>query len=276
MGNVIADSREPGLEWGVIAHWSGEHSRGNQAPASVRVLRLGFKIDGRIADRQQIGDVQRVTPSDLDSWWDLFSSWVAILSNQDPRDHLRMQGAVRREPVWMWVGGADERRAQSVSSDVPRWDRHGDPLDADTIEVCAQLAGRGESPPTEWLFVRDARSAVAAGDYRRAVIDAGTAAELAITELLDQQLSSVEEAVAEALMSRSRALEQRSKLMKELGAGFIPDGFASTLQKPRNRAAHSGQAPTLEVAQGAIAVAVALLEQSTPLLALVPAELASE
>ena len=271
MGNVIVDSREPSLEWGVIAHWTGEHSRGNQAPASVRVLRLGFKIDGRIADRPQIGDVQRATPSALDSWWDLFSSWAAILSNQDPRDHLRMQGAVRREPVWMWVGSADERRAESVSSDVPRWDRHGDPLDADTIEVCAQLAGSGESPPAEWLFIRDARSSITAGDYRRAVIDAGTAAELAITELLDQHLSNVDDELSSALLKRARALEGRSTLMKELNAGSEPIGFTDSLKNPRNNAAHKGHSPSKETAQRAVEIAIELVEQSTPALGLVPA-----
>ncbi|ADG79084.1 hypothetical protein TPAU25S_04302 [Tsukamurella paurometabola] len=272
----LADEREPHQEWGVVSQWRTQVGASEQEPVSVRVQRLGFTIVDRFHEREGIAQIHKDTPAVLDRWWDLFCAWVSILSTQDPRDHLRLQGAARRDPVWMWVGGGKERRGQTVSSDAIRWDRTGTPLDPATVETCMYLAGTEESPPTEWLFVRDARSAVAAGDYRRAVIDAGTAAELAITELLDQHLSAVEEAVAEALMSRSRALEQRSKLMKELGAGFIPDGFAGTLQRPRNAAAHSGQAPTLEVAQGAIAVAVALLEQSTPLLALVPAELASE
>jgi hypothetical protein len=42
-------------------------------------------------------------------------------------------------------------------------------------------------PPAEWLFIRDARSLLSAGDFRRAVIDACTAAELSVTALIDRK-----------------------------------------------------------------------------------------
>ncbi|WP_139812787.1 hypothetical protein [Prescottella equi] len=265
----VADERERSLKWGVVIDWAA-HKNGQQIPTSVRVLRLGFKALEAVADSKVLSGVRESVAAELDAWWERFSTWVAVLTGQDPRDYLRAVAATRHEPVWTWVDGEPYRRGQGISEDAARRRRQFDPLDEATLTACMKLAARGDEPPAEWTFIRDARSAVIAGDYRRAVIDAGTAAELAITELLDQHLSVVEPTVAEALLARARALEQRSSLMKDLGAGTEPKGFTNDLKKPRNIAAHKGHAPSKDVAEKAIAVALDLVEQSTPRLSLVP------
>ncbi len=108
------------------------------------------------------------------------------------------------------------------------------------------------------------------GDYRRAVIDAGTAAELAVTEILDQDLATTDSVLRDALIDRSRTLEGRAKLMKDLGAGSVPETFKNDLQVPRNKAAHGGVPQTLADATKALAVATNLVEQAEPSLGLIP------
>ncbi|MFF1553342.1 hypothetical protein ACFVX3_20175 [Rhodococcus erythropolis] len=265
----VADERERSLKWGLVIDWAA-HPSGHQVPTSVRVLRLGFKALDAVANRDDLSGMRHSFPAELDIWWGRFSTWVAILTGQDPREYQRTTAPTRHEPIWTWVDGESKRRGQSVSEEAPRRMREFDPLDEATMAACMKLAGQGDEPPAEWMFIRDARSAVTSGDYRRAVIDAGTAAELAITELLDQHLSVVDPTIADALLTRARALEQRSNLMKELGAGTEPKGFTKDLKSPRNIAAHKGDAPSKEVAVRAIGVAVDLVEQSTPLLGLVP------
>lgn len=265
----VDDERERSLKWGVVLDWA-DHRSGQQVPTSVRVLRLGFKALDAVANRDDLSGLRNSVPAELDIWWVRFSTWVAILTSQDPRDYERTTASTRHEPIWTWVDGESKRRGQSVNEDAPRRMREFDPLDEATMTACMKLAGQGDEPPAEWTFIRDARSAVISGDYRRAVIDAGTAAELAITELLDQHLSVVDPTIVDALLTRARALEQRSNLMKDLGAGTEPRGFAKDLKTPRNIAAHRGDAPSREVAEKAIGVAIDLVEQSTPLLSLVP------
>ncbi|UGQ39899.1 hypothetical protein [Rhodococcus aetherivorans] len=265
----VADERERSLAWGVVIDWTA-HTNGQQIPTSVRVLRLGFMALEAVANTTELGAIRDSVSAELDAWWMRFSTWVAVLTGQDPRDYLRAVAATRHEPVWTWVDGESKRRGQSISEDAPRRMRDFDPLDEATLVACMKLTAEGDEPPAEWTFIRDARSAVIAGDYRRAVIDAGTAAELAITELLDQHLSVVDPTVADALLARARALEGRSNLMKALGAGTEPKGFTKDLKNPRNTAAHKGHAPSKDLAERAIAVAVDLVEQSTPLLSLVP------
>jgi HEPN domain-containing protein len=132
------------------------------------------------------------------------------------------------------------------------------------------LTVTGRKPPAEWLFIGDARSLMKTGDYRRAVIDAGTAAELAMTEILDQYLATTESDTRNALLSRSRTLEGRATLIKELNAGEIPTDFTPGLKNPRNRAAHGGEQPTRSVAQKAVEIAEEIVEQAHPILGLLP------
>lgn len=264
----VANEAEEQLRWGLVVDWS-DGGPGQKVPTEIRVSRLGFKIFEAVTNPAELNAVRVQALAELDSWWTLFCSWVAVLTEQDPRDYLRAVEATRREPIWTWVDGEEVRRGQQASEDRPRrFDP--EPLDVPTLVACTVLAGKGGPPPDEWMFIRDARSALVAGDYRRAVIDAGTAAELAITELLDQHLALVDTKLSDALMSRGRALEGRAKLMKELGAGVEPAGFTASLKTPRNDAAHKGHSPTKSVAQRAINIAAELVEQATPLLSLVP------
>jgi hypothetical protein len=58
----------------------------------------------------------------------------------------------------------------------------------DLLRGCLALAG--EDPPLAWILLRDARSLREAGQCRRAVIDAATSAELAVTAMLDDLLKN--------------------------------------------------------------------------------------
>ena len=265
----VFDEREDGLAWGFAADWE-EVSGIGQRITTVHIFRLGFTALGAVSDTENLLSMRHSVPAELDSWWELFSSWVAVLTHQDPREYFRLPGMTRREPIWTFVNGDGRRIHSAITEDAVRRLYDIEPLDEDTVRACIELTRIGEFPPAEWTFIRDARSAVLAKDYRRAVIDAGTAAELAITELLDQRLAGADPTLSEALLKRARALEGRSTLMKELKAGIEPAGFTAQLKNPRNNAAHKGQAPTRETAQQAIEVAVQLVEQSTPLLGLVP------
>ena len=57
-------------------------------------------------------------------------------------------------------------------------------LELHDLEACV-IATTNDDPPPEWMFIRDARSLLSAGQQRRAIIDAEAAAELAMTTLID-------------------------------------------------------------------------------------------
>lgn len=124
------------------------------------------------------------------------------------------------------------------------------------------LAGQG-APPIEWQLIRHARVDLALGRWRRAVLDAGTAAELALTHLIDKHLAIVPETVTAALMDRYRTLGGRVDLACRLNLD-VPTGLREGLIAPRNIAAHAGSPLTVAHATTAVALAAAIAETSCP------------
>jgi hypothetical protein len=134
------------------------------------------------------------------------------------------------------------------------------------------LAANGTQPPYEWLFIRDARSLVSAKQYRRAVIDSGTAAELAFTALIDRQfaINGTSQQDRDQKFTNHRGLYRLSQLLVDDNAGTAPARLNEELGQPRNKAAHRGYVPSVAEAEAAIAKATEVVEQAHPLADLLP------
>jgi hypothetical protein len=165
-----------------------------------------------------------------------------------------------------WSGDEDSYRVNAtIDTSLPVVSDDVEILDHRTLTGCMRLAGDGTQPPDAWLFIRDARSLVNARQYRRAVLDAGTAAELAMTALIDGKHTHLNFLEREKLLEKHRGLWEMSCLMVQSQAGTRPAGLQKDLAEPRNRAAHDGAALSEAKAIAAIAIAVDLVEQLHPL-----------
>lgn len=263
------EEQELSLKWGVIKDWDTT-TDGRQVPTTARVDRWRFETIIQVPQGESFSQAAWSVMPEVDDWWALFRSWLEILTSRNIATRPTA-GDIRSEPIWIWeCSAAKTRRNPGVARSWPLYDHVWPPIDDPTLEACMKLAALREPPPDMWLFIRDARALIDSGDYRRAVIDAGTAAELAMTEILDQDLAATGSVLREALLARSRTLEGRAKLMKDLGAGCVPTTFKADLQNPRNKAAHGGVRQTLNGARKALAIAIDLVEQAEPLLGLVP------
>lgn len=105
----------------------------------------------------------------------------------------------------------------------------------------------------------DARSLHNNGQWRRAVIDAATAAEVAITSWLDNRLNTAEPVVKAALLNTPLTLGRLHRLYTQLG-GTLPVDFDNVVVKPRNDAAHRGMSLTSEQSAKAIDATAELLK----------------
>ncbi|OXM19373.1 hypothetical protein CBI33_22755 [Rhodococcus erythropolis] len=216
-------------------------------------------------------DAERIAAhlvTELAPWWDLTQSWVEIFTGQDltpmadPYERNRLRGPE------LWTGGFNEHEVrQSLAADRPI--EPPDPrqiqiLTASKLEYCLKLASTNVEPPIEWKLARSAQSMLTRRDFRRAILDAGTAAELAIGILLDRRLKDVEVNVGKLLLARHRTLGQHIDLLKKLsGPNSLPDDIGNKLVNPRNLAAHGGTPPTRQVAVRAVETAVLIVESAT-------------
>lgn len=220
--------------------------------------------------------------AELDEWWTRFTSWVSILSGQDFVGLGGNRGGITHAyPIFTWTSDQNGRRAGYQWRQYFPDANHGlsqRNLGLDDLQACVSAAGDG-APPAAWLFIRDARSLLGAGQARRAILDAGTAAELAMTTLIDQYLDDAgvaDQAIRDSF-GRFNNLIAKQEVLKLLRRGVLPERTRPDLIDLRNTAIHgrsrAGQGldeVTLEQAQNAVDIATEIVEAAHPLAEFLP------
>jgi hypothetical protein len=234
---------DPWGAWGSPFRWRPVPELGQREGATT-VTRFRVAITSKGDDQAMREPVTNVL-RDLEPWWSLAADWIEVLTGQDLTHHPKpiTLGVNPR----MWTDG-ESGPSFIYSLDTPTRmismpDERVAPrvLDAATFQRVMDVSGAGERPPLEWSLLRDARSSARTGLSRRAVIDACTAVELAITRLIEDRLATENEAVKAALLDGWRMLGKRTDLLKRLGgADLLPEGLQKGLIEPRNAAAHKG------------------------------------
>jgi len=230
------------------------------------VFRCGYYAELPASDAGEADTVWDEFNSEFKFWWEAFTSWAAILASQD----------LVGPPEWAWSGpdmegwlmdpheqpaGFKTRTILKTDSPTHRV------LELQDLQACVTAAGNQGLPPVEWLFIRDARSWLNAGEYRRALIDAGSAAELAMTELIDKYLDDANalEPVRKALKNSSNNLGGKKQMLNLLRPGLLHDRVEEGLIKKRNGAAHKNEEYTQEVTRAALDIAITIVESAYPL-----------
>jgi hypothetical protein len=267
----LSDDR---FDWGVTVGFRNNLD-GTQSPEFARVRRWRFETV--ITTTRMASDffnARENAMQELAAWWDLLSSWISIFTKQDFVEIGKAGSGIRVGPLVNWLGD-DERYRVNGSKDasIPIVNDEGvDHLDNATLTGCIALVANQTQPSDEWLFIRDARSLVNAKQYRRAVIDAGTGAELAMTAMIDRNFTAAgtSQADRDRQFRSHQGLWRLSQLMSAINAGTAPTNLRQDLGTPRNKAAHAGYSPSQGEAELAIATSVLLVEQAYPLAGLLP------
>lgn len=201
----------------------------------------------------------------MDTWWDNVRTWLEIATGQ----RLTRVGAEQRsydmhDRMRIWVASsAGEKRERWMGggiglSEVPPV--HG--VDGDIFAACLGLSD--VEPHFAWSLLRDARALQGVRQFRRAVIDAAIAAELAVGAILDERLENVEEAVRSALLGKNPMLGSKTGILERLGEP-LAKSFTNRLISIRNKAVHKGFEPSPDECRGAIEEALLLVQKVFPL-----------
>lgn len=182
----------------------------------------------------------------------------------------------------LWAPQALSRDESGISSGAQFWDSSVNPehltgwsslstvslassssaLNSLTLASAIRHATAGDEPPTEWLFLLRARQAV---DPRTAVIEAATAAEVALAQCLNQRLPELSDEARERIIVNANGLVGLLRLVENIDSA--PESswkrVADRLGKPRNQAVHAG-APPSDV-PSAIEEATSILQRYAPL-----------
>jgi hypothetical protein len=99
--------------------------------------------------------------------------------------------------------------------------------------------------------------------YRRSVLDAATAAEIALTKLRDDALAGSEPRVGDYVREKAQQIGRLVEFLSKQGRK-LPDRIQQEIVEPRNKAIHEGREPGEETATKALEKAEEVLDLAFP------------
>lgn len=245
--------------WGAATNWNHD-----ETPMWVQIehFRICFEVD---VDATFEGG--RAVAEALPGWWATVSAWVEVLYQQDLSGLGPVAPGVHYNGTTLWTAsdevGNDVVRVGSMMARVNM--RRYPAINAADLQRCITIAQAEGPPATAWLVLRDARSFFSGYDFRRAVLDAGLATELAVTQMTSDRLADKgRSAETSTMLKKNRGLTKLCALWVKEG-GKLPSNYQSRLITRRNDATHKGARISRREAEEAIKVAAAIVDQARPL-----------
>lgn len=257
--NEVAPTYPDGPLWGEVTYRAGD--RGFPVAAEVKRLRAIVEVDTDDAGMRIVAeDIARGAPA----WWQSVAAWIEVLYQQD----LSRLGPAA--PGWhfngttLWTqleGDGDKNQVTFLAAQPGRYVMLPySPLTADNLGRCIRSAENHGMPSTAWLFLRDARSMYLGYDHRRAAIDAGTAAEVGVTQMIATHLARKGFGDAEADQKLDRlTLGRLCRFWLDECDGTLPDRYRERLVAVRNDATHINRSIGRAQAKDAIDVAAEIV-----------------
>lgn len=229
-------SHDPGAphfeSWGHIV------SSNEGRPVAARVETLTIEIPELQADEA------RAAQGSAEQWMRRVVRWIEVLGKQPVRLGFGARGS--HEVIgndWYDIGVSPAARhhvGDVVIQGVVR--SRGFPAD-EWSRACSE-ASRDVEPPLAHCTLADARDALLRGDARRAVIDAATAVEVAVTMALREALAATTpEPVVDTVMKQTSDISRRLHLARAAQLP-VPIDAKDALLDQRNAVVHRGEEPS--------------------------------
>ena len=240
--------------------------KGEEFPAYAVVRQCLVESEIEASDGWEFRNGVSALSGEMDSWLIAVTDWLAVLTDQNFLQLGSSQLSVSEIGFHAWSGDEAGTRHTPSGSNLFNVQRPPDAISANDLERGVQLARKCHRPETEWLLIRDARSLASEGEYRRAVLDAGSAAELALTALLETHLYPAGDPIREALIDRCRTLGALKDLALQLIPEKVPEQLQDDVIAPRNDAVHRADEPvTRNTAEKAIVKAIEVVATAYPI-----------
>ncbi|MGV9834293.1 hypothetical protein ACWDUL_08870 [Nocardia niigatensis] len=250
--------------WGMVI----SADRSGWVAALVLRLAFRFEADGSAEDLARMcGEVE----AGLKTWWPLLTTWIDIFSELDLLDHDRLHCSARIQRVALSAFSGEQ---PGDPANRLNWSRPTEVIlvpveveipDSAVLDRCFRLAGEGATPPPGWMYLREARSWLKAGQTRRAVIDACTGAEIALSYQVRQH-ATADPIVVDQLLDQCKGITELAKVLDKIGGKTASrNSITEKLGNVRNKAVHAGWEPDEEVARNALAVAEKVVDFAWPL-----------
>lgn len=249
------------VDWGRVTFVRG----GIAQSAIINEMHYTFEMNGTEEDVSE--SCERIE-EELSAWWERIEMWLDTYTELNLLRHglKKPLGLGASYLAYARYDDGTVRPVNWTSTNYVAWPKLFEVPDSSTLQLCLELAGARREIPTEWQYLRDARSWLQTEQMRRAVIDACTAAEIALANQVYELLNNTETRVIQELLARCTGIADVAKLVRSLGGATASrKQIEEQLASVRNRAAHAGQEPSREEATSALKAATDVVENVRPL-----------
>jgi hypothetical protein len=196
--------------------------------------------------------------------------FIEILSNK-ALDSFSCGGTEKEDitQYWMWDengimdNAEDSSFCFKITSTILDFN---DYLSKEIISRAIEYSNKDLKPAAAYLFIRDAIFHYNNKEYRRSILDASTAIEIALTERLLEEFSNrniKDKKFINSLLKKYHSLGGRIDLIIALDIGLprSPSEYTNFLSRIRNRAIHGGYKSDRIEAKKVIDIARATVEK---------------
>jgi hypothetical protein len=234
----------------------------------VTAVRLRIPAEGDLAVGLYTDWPITTVAAAFDTWRTRAEAWLDAWTGavRQPVMHngaLRIQAAIRTDG-----GGLAGVGTGGPVPVVIRGQRWATP---DEVTAAFAAASRGLDVPLAHIVLRRSLVQLHAGEYRLCVIDACSAAEIALDAALTSRLHArgLQDGEIESLLRLGSGISQAFSLYRDVvmaGQSAVSQKrIGEHLARPRNRAVHAGEHPGEAVAKGALETAALLVREAVPL-----------
>lgn len=233
--------------------------------AAVSRLMVRFLVRDRSCTTGN--DVAERVVQALPNWFRNVAVWLQALTQQDldPDNPTREMGG----PGGLFMWGVDPENEAFIAMGrqvmTVTIESRSSYIGGPAWRLALRQASTAGGPPLAWEILVAASRAARRGNGRRAILEVGTAVEIAIEQAIRGRLEKSNAlATVGAIMDQIRMLGPRIEFGRKLGL-VLPSDIRGSLVEPRNSAAHGGSSPDSRVVQQALRMGREVLETHAPL-----------
>jgi hypothetical protein len=275
------DPNDP-RSWGLVTSWNAQKHEVRHAQIGALLLRFGqvdadgVRYSNYLHGRgNPIGGAIDRLFGHFDTWFELVRLWVRALTDQDVDEDV--------EASLVSMNG-ENLEVLTIDAGTVSLPRRANSMRINMLEVEAlseqhwrrvlELASSGRLPPVEYSLVSSGRIQLRSHQCRRAVIDAATAVDVVLTDLLQTNLANLPPGLQSSLnqdkqtlgwlvdiLTRARGLPSQIAAT----AAQFPSDLKTGLVTVRNDVMHRNRTPSYSEARRAVAIAHEVVRLVSPL-----------
>lgn len=225
----------------------------------VRLALIEFKLEN------SIGNVPQKIYKGVDAWLNLFEKYVILMTKQGTYNMISVNQCGKNVKLFT----IDDNKIVRISNpEVPNIKIHllneDKYLSYSQLVKAASYSSKLIEPKFEYKILLESYYARKEGDYRKAIIEAGTALEICLTAKIVSEFKKQKIMFGDKLLKKFKMLSGKFELAKLIGIKIPDKDYKKLIIEPRNDVVHRGIYPDQNLTNQVILEVEKLLSLLSP------------